>query len=135
MGSGNAYTPAVSTQIRYITQWFQEWGDMQRNDFLPVLVDEFHSKNNMNGLVSSLDSTNLKDRPPSIFQCRIKLFKEWCENWNSAEKEQLIGELRAIDADFIEKYEQYVNGTVEPKADDVFLTNGNAEPAEVAAAE
>lgn len=127
MGSGNAYTPGVPSQIRYITQWFQEWGDMQRSDFLPILVEEFHNKANMNGLVSSLDASTLKDRPPSIFQCRIKLFKEWCENWSTAEKEQLINELRSIDADFISKFEEQLKGGNELKPEADVLTNGTSE--------
>lgn len=127
MGSGNAYTPAAPAQIRYILQWFQEWGDMQRGDFLPVLIEEFHKKTNINGIVSSMDATNLKDRPPSIFQCRIKLFKEWCENWNLSEKEQLINELRSIDADFMAKFDEQVQGGDELKPDEVILTNGTAE--------
>lgn len=127
MGSGNAYTPAVPAQIRYITQWFQEWGDMQRSDFLPVLIEEFHRKTDINGLAASLDASNLKDRPPSIFQCRIKLFKEWCENWNLSEKEQLIVELRSIDQDFVTKFEEKVKGGDDSKPDDVILTNGTAE--------
>ena len=127
MGSGNAYTPATPAQIRYIVQWFQEWGEMQRSDFLPVLLKKFEdTKGNVNGLISSLDSCNVEDRPPSLFQCRIKLFNEWSENWTQSEKDQLLNELKSIDEEFYGKFEKRVNGIVETEDD--FMTNGNAEP-------
>lgn len=125
MGSDNAYMPATPAQIRYIIQWFIEWGEMQRSDFLPVLLQAFQNKPSINGLISGLDSCSVEDRPPSIFQCRIKLFKEWSENWNQSEKEQLINELRSIDQIFFEKFERQLNGFSELNEEP--LTNGNVE--------
>jgi len=126
MGSGNAYTPATPAQIRYLVQWFEEWGEMQRSDFLPILLKKFlNNKGNMNGLISSLDSCNVEDRPPSIFQCRIKLFNEWSENWTQNERDQLLNELKSVDEEFFEKFEKRVNGIVEPE--DGFMTNGTAK--------
>ncbi|XKL64749.1 hypothetical protein PGB90_004835 [Kerria lacca] len=121
MGSSNAYTPATPAQIRYIIQWFEEWGEMQRTDFLPVLVEKFHSEGNVNGLISNVDACNLEDRPPSIFQCRIKLFKEWSDTWNQADKDQLLCELRSIDQEFIEKFEKLIICNKES------LVNGNVK--------
>lgn len=126
MGSGNAFTPATPAQIRYIIQWFTEWGEMQRSDFLPILLQKFQDQGNINGLVPSLDSCSVEDRPPSIFQCRIKLFKEWSESWNQNEKEQLLSELRSIDQEFFAKFEKQLDGTAEVNEEPP-LTNGNAE--------
>lgn len=117
--------PAVPSQIRYVTQWFQEWGEMQRNDFLPVLIQKFHDKATINGLVSDLDKCNVENRPPSIFQCRIKLFKEWSDGWSQSDREQILIEFRSIDQDFMDKFDKQMNGVVE--SNETHLTNGNAD--------
>lgn len=125
MGSGDAYTPATPAQIRYIIQWFQEWGEMQRSDFLPILMQKFSQNGNINGLITDMDSCKVEDRPPSIFQCRMKLFKEWADTWSQAEKEQLLNELRSIDQDFVEKFEN--QGTENVESMEEVVTNGNVE--------
>ena len=71
-------------QLRYIIEWFQEWSEMQRNDFLDVLLEQCGPSDVVNGLVFKMENlghTNESDRPPSLFQCRVKLFREWSNNW------------------------------------------------------
>jgi hypothetical protein len=42
-------------------------------------------------------SLAIKDRPPSIFACRIKLLKEWYAEWTEEEKQQLLDRLKSVD--------------------------------------
>lgn len=74
--SGNNLT--VDGEFRYIIQWFNEWSELQREDFLPILV-EYLTKNNpsiyMNGVLSSMANSTCNDKPMSLFQCRVSLFK------------------------------------------------------------
>lgn len=68
---------SVEGELRYIIQWFNEWSELQREDFLPILVD-YLTKDGpghyMNGIVNSLAATACTDKPMSLFQCRVRSF-------------------------------------------------------------
>lgn len=88
-------------QIRYMVTWFSEWSEMQRGDFVTVLAQSFAANScQVNGL------SDMALRPPSLFQCRIKLFREWAVGWGPTEREQFLERLREIDSQFLEQYEQ-----------------------------
>lgn len=109
--SSNAYTPTVVAQIRYMLQWFGEWSEMERGDFLPVLVHGFGSISaSANGLLPIIDSLSKEDcRPLSLFKCRIKLFTEWAQTWSNDDKESFLSGIRSMDVDFAQRYEQKVS--------------------------
>jgi hypothetical protein len=110
MDSSTGYRPPLQAQVQYIVEWFSEWSEMQRGDFLPVLAQQFASTGYVNGLVSGVEGLGCKDdRPPSLFQCRIKLFREWSEGWGVAEREQLLNQIRAVDAAFVRRFEEEVH--------------------------
>ncbi|XP_015584790.1 uncharacterized protein C14orf119 homolog [Cephus cinctus] len=102
-------TLSNQAQIRYVVQWFQEWSEMQRGDFLSVLLERCSPTGLVNGLVSGMESLGCKEdsnRPPSLFQCRVKLFQEWSQNWSQQEKDALLSSIKNMDPKFGEKYEQ-----------------------------
>ncbi|XP_076637988.1 uncharacterized protein C14orf119 [Colletes latitarsis] len=96
-------------QLRYVIEWFQEWSEMQRNDFLSVLLEQCEPSGLVNGLVSRMENLGHaegSDRPPSLFQCRVKLFQEWSHNWSQQEKDSLLLSIKNTDPAFAEKYEE-----------------------------
>lgn len=102
-------TLSNQAQLRYVVEWFQEWSEMQRNDFLGVFLERCGPADLVNGLVSGIEGLECKDestRPPSLFQCRVKLFIEWSQNWSQQEKEDLLNSVKNIDPKFAEKYER-----------------------------
>ena len=75
----------IDGEFRYIVQWFNEWSELQRDDFVPILVNyltDAHNNEdddtvglaaattpvNMNGLPNDLE---FNGRPMSLFQCRV----------------------------------------------------------------
>lgn len=99
-------------QLRYVVEWFQEWSEMQRADFLEILAERCGQPSSVNGLASLVDSMSCKEesnRPPSLFQCRVKLFHEWSQNWSQQEKDGLVSSIKNIDPKFAEKYDQRLN--------------------------
>lgn len=111
-------------ELRYIVQWFDEWSELQREDFLPIVV-EYLTKDRgahyMNGVVNSLSAASFDEKPMSLFQCRVKLFKEWCAKWPEDYKIKLKEKICEIDAAFGEKLNQEIlngysngNGTSSP---------------------
>jgi hypothetical protein len=110
MDSNAGYRPPVQAQVQYVVEWFNEWSEMQRGDFLPVLAQQFVPSSYVNGLVSGVEELGCRDdRPPSLFQCRIKLFREWSETWGAFEREQLLNQIKAVDAAFVSKFEEEVH--------------------------
>lgn len=96
-------------QIQYVIKWFQEFSEMQREDFLNVLL-ESHNSTGVNGLVTGLDDLNCAEdsnkKPPSLFQCRVKLFREWSQNWSQPEKDSVVASIKNLDPKFGEQYEE-----------------------------
>lgn len=59
-------------EIRYIIQWFNEWSELQREDFVPVFVEYLKmNEGYVNGLVAGMDNASCADKPMSLFQCRV----------------------------------------------------------------
>ena len=103
-------------QLRYIIEWFQEWSEMQRGDFLGILLEK---SSLVNGLLSGIEGLCSKvdlDRPPSLFQCRVKLFREWSQNWSQQEKDTLISSIKNIDPKFAEQYDQRLSECTEAES-------------------
>lgn len=96
-------------QLRYITKWFEEWSEMQRGDFLGVLLDRCGPAGLVNGLLPGMEGLGCNEdssRPLSLFQCRVKLFREWSNNWSEQEKDSLVTAIKNIDSAFAEKYDE-----------------------------
>ncbi|KAH8386289.1 hypothetical protein KR200_000019 [Drosophila serrata] len=109
---------SIDGEFRYIIQWFNEWSELQRDDFVYVLVEYLARGCStdvggagadagggvyVNGLVNSLASAAVQDKPMSLFQCRIKLFREWSPKWPIEFKCKLQEKISEIDAKVGEK--------------------------------
>jgi hypothetical protein len=104
-------------QLRYMIEWFQEWSDMQRNDFLEILLENCGPSGLVNGLMTGMEKLGCEesDKPPNLFQCRIKLFREWSSNWSQCDKDSLLMTIKNMDSKFAEKYEEKLSALMEDK--------------------
>ncbi|XP_013182984.2 uncharacterized protein C14orf119 homolog isoform X2 [Amyelois transitella] len=93
-------TPGLTSeaQLRYLLQWFGEFSELQREDFLPVLAAARGGKADQ--LAATLAALSCADKPVSLFQCRIKLFNEWYPTWTANEQDRLIKGVSDMDAEF-----------------------------------
>lgn len=97
-------------KLRYVIEWFQEWSEMQRNDFLDILIEECGPVGLVHGLISRMENLGndedlIYDRP-TLFRCRVKLFREWSYNWSRQEKDFLLLSIKSTDAAFAQKYDE-----------------------------
>lgn len=123
--------PGLSTeaQLRYIMQWFGEFSELQREDFLPVLAAVRGDMSDQ--LAATLANISCHDKPVSLFQCRIKLFNEWYPTWAEEEQDRLIKEISEVDADFGAKLQDYLvkgpqtNGELNGVAELKFIPDEN----------
>lgn len=93
-------------QLNYFLSWFQGWSDLQKSDFVPVLASKTGKDQHID--MNGLSLNNDKKRPLSLFQCQLKLFKEWVASWNEDQKEYLLLRLKDLDDGFYSKYEDYL---------------------------
>jgi len=131
--SGSAYTPTVVAQVRYMLQWFGEWSEMERGDFLPVLVHGFGCNGSAaNGLPSIMETLCKEEgRPLSLFKCRIKLFTEWVQTWSDEDKDSFLSGIHSMDTDFAERYEQKAVDHVVSGPEHCNGINGDKNPDEI----
>ncbi|KAM3962499.1 uncharacterized protein C14orf119 [Aphomia sociella] len=96
-------------QLRYMLQWFGEFSELQREDFLPVLAAARGDKPDQ--LAATLATLSCQDKPVSLFQCRIKLFNEWYPTWAEEEQDRLVKGVSDMDSDFGAKLQDIlING-------------------------
>lgn len=58
-------------QLRYLLQWFGEFSELQRDDFLPILAAARAGKPDI--LAENLARLSCQDKPVSLFQCRVSM--------------------------------------------------------------
>ncbi|EDW15514.1 uncharacterized protein LOC6573994 [Drosophila mojavensis] len=107
---------SVDGEFRYIIQWFNEWSELQRDDFVYVLVeyltrdtsvsaggDGHAGSTYVNGVVNALATSGVQEKPMSLFQCRIKLFRQWSPKWPIEFKSKLQEKITELDPKVGEK--------------------------------
>lgn len=115
MSSNGGYNLTTDGELRYVVQWFGEWSDFQREDFVPYLVSYLSQQAGgavyVNGLISAMAQINPgQDKPMSLFQCRVKLFNEWCIKWPEEFKTKLLERLEQIDSTFSTRVRTELDG-------------------------
>ena len=61
---------------------------------------------NVDALFDAMDSLNVRDRPPSIFQCQMKLFTQWFEEWSPKDRNVFMNKLQQMDPVFIQTFNE-----------------------------
>lgn len=105
-------------QMNYFLAWFNTWSELQKSDFVPVLAGKMANATNggggggAGGLSTELAGLDLTaaapGKPPSLFACQVKLFRDWFAGWSDDQKNYLVMRLKDIDGEFFEKYENFV---------------------------
>ena len=85
-------------QMNYLIAWFNDWSDLQKEDFVPVLAEKMSSKwAAINGLTDDMQKMTTSARPVSFSQCQVRLFKDWVVTWSDDQKNYLIMRFKDID--------------------------------------
>jgi hypothetical protein len=79
-----------------------------KKDFIPLLAKNpaDSASEDMNGL--SLDDQK-NNRPMTLFQCQLKLFKQWNKSWTVDQREYLVLRLKDMDSSFHDCYSEYLD--------------------------
>ncbi|XP_066579060.1 uncharacterized protein C14orf119 homolog [Amia ocellicauda] len=76
---------AVWQEQRCVLGWLQGWGASQRGRFLQDLLSKA-VPGKVCTLLDQLTTLQVRDRPPSIFECQLRLWGQWFESWSEEER-------------------------------------------------
>jgi len=108
---------SAQDELKFVTQWFSSWSEFQKEDFLLILAEKLCPKAQEaqvvpNGLSNGLGLRHESGRPPSLFSCQVKLFKEWWDNhWNEEDRGKLTTAFKETDSKFWHELEAEISGT------------------------
>uniref|UniRef100_A0A0B7BUX4 Uncharacterized protein n=1 Tax=Arion vulgaris TaxID=1028688 RepID=A0A0B7BUX4_9EUPU len=93
----------VEREMQCVTHWFSGWSEIQKQDFQKDLLDKL-IPTNVSTLFDSMKSLGVSDRPPSIFQCQLKLFSQWFSCWTDAHRNVFLLKLQVLDPGFVASF-------------------------------
>ena len=103
-------------EIVCVVHWFSGWSPMQKRDFLRDLIDKA-VPTQLDTLFDALKTLEVRDRPPSIFQCQLKLFTQWFEGWTEQERSEFMLRLRQTDPSFVSAFDEEVYKATTPSSE------------------
>lgn len=107
-------------ELNHLINWFGEFSEMQKSDFFKIILKKYASSNvNVDLVESAIKDMTVNDRPPTIFQCRMKLLDDWFANWSDEEKEDLLIRLKNLDSAFMDIFQSTLDG-VTPLEEEIF---------------
>ncbi|KAG5673684.1 hypothetical protein PVAND_003709 [Polypedilum vanderplanki] len=95
-------------EFRYFLTWFREFSEYEKSDFMNILIQWLLKTNeaHLNGIESNCSK-------PTIFHCRMKLFREWSSKWNDQLRSKFIEKLNELDPDFVLKMNEMLEAKLE----------------------
>ncbi|XP_036453718.1 uncharacterized protein C14orf119 homolog [Colossoma macropomum] len=88
---------------RCVLSWFLGWGPPQRERFLQDLVSKA-VPGKVSSLLDQLNTLQVKDRPPNIFECQLRLWTQWFETWSEEERNAFLNSLEEKDPTFVSHF-------------------------------
>jgi len=102
-------------QMNYFLAWFNGWSDLQKSDFVSVLAAKVNKAgSDEHIIVPEMNGLSVNKKPLSLFQCQLKLFREWVVTWNEDKQEYLLLRLKDLDSCFYTKYQQHLDNVENP---------------------
>ncbi|XP_056149341.1 uncharacterized protein C14orf119 homolog [Lampris incognitus] len=95
---------------RCVLSWFLGWTTVQRERFMQDLLGKA-VPGKVCTLLESLNTLQVKDRPPNIFECQLRLWTQWFESWSEEERNRFLHILEEKDAVFVAHFYRSVAGT------------------------
>ncbi|KAI4895632.1 hypothetical protein NFI96_033742 [Prochilodus magdalenae] len=88
---------------RCVLNWFLGWGPPQRERFLQDLVSKA-VPGKVSSLLEQLTTLQVRDRPPNIFECQLRLWTQWFESWSEEERNAFLNSLEERDPAFVSQF-------------------------------
>lgn len=94
-------------EITTVLHWFSQWGSFQQQDFMTDLVNKAVPPD-VDSVFDAMNKINVKDKPPTMFQCQLKLFGQWFERWTEKERDNFMRHLQERNPSFVQEFHRNV---------------------------
>ncbi|XP_002132021.3 uncharacterized protein C14orf119 [Ciona intestinalis] len=98
-------------EITCVIHWFQTWNQFQKGVFMTDLVSKA-MPNKVDLLLDQMNGMNVNDRPPNIFECQLRLFGQWFEEWTINQRNYMLEKLESFEPTFVSEFYTRINQTV-----------------------
>ncbi|KAJ8011769.1 hypothetical protein DPEC_G00061700 [Dallia pectoralis] len=95
---------------RCVLSWFLSWTSAQQEQFLQDLLGKA-VPGKVCTLLESLNTLQVKDSPPNIFECQLRLWTQWFDSWSEEERNSFLHILEERDPLFVARFYKGVAGT------------------------
>ncbi|XP_026145487.1 uncharacterized protein C14orf119 homolog [Carassius auratus] len=95
---------------RCVISWFLGWNAVQKQRFLEDLISKA-VPGKVSSLLDQLNTLQVNDRPPNIFECQLRLWTQWFESWSEEERNAFLNSLEEKDPAFVAFFYNRVAGT------------------------
>ncbi|KAB5579861.1 hypothetical protein PHYPO_G00199830 [Pangasianodon hypophthalmus] len=95
---------------RCVLSWFLGWGPSQRECFLQDLISKA-VPGKVCSLLEHLNKLQVKDRPPNIFECQLRLWTQWFDTWTEEERNAFLATLEEKDPMFVAQFYKVLAST------------------------
>lgn len=94
-------------EIRIVQHWFRNWSESQRQHFLQFLIKQIQP--DVSDLVNGLQSLTFFGQSPTTFECQLRQFSLWFDNWSFQGKKAFRIKLLEVDPNFVSLLSQNIN--------------------------
>ncbi|XP_051715644.1 uncharacterized protein C14orf119 homolog [Ctenopharyngodon idella] len=95
---------------RCVLGWFFGWNTVQKQRFLEDLISKA-VPGKVSSLLDQLNTLQVNDRPPNIFECQLRLWTQWFDSWSEGERNAFLNNLEEKDPAFVAYFYSRVAGT------------------------
>ncbi|XP_016316544.1 uncharacterized protein C14orf119-like [Sinocyclocheilus anshuiensis] len=95
---------------RCVLSWFLGWNAVQKQRFLEDLISKA-VPGKVSSLLDQLNTLQVNDRPPNIFECQLRLWTQWFDSWSEEERNAFLNSLEEKDPAFVAYFYSRVSGT------------------------
>ncbi|XP_018980225.1 uncharacterized protein C14orf119 homolog isoform X2 [Cyprinus carpio] len=85
---------------RCVLSWFLGWNAVQKQRFLEDLISKA-VPGKVSSLLDQLNTLQVNDRPPNIFECQLRLWTQWFDSWSEEERNAFLNSLEEKDPAFV----------------------------------
>lgn len=97
-------------EINCTVHWFKTWHVHQKACFMNDLVAKA-VPHKVDLILENLNSMTMDDKPLSLFECQLRLFSSWFNEWTIDERNFMLERLESVDPAFVEQFRQNVAKT------------------------
>ncbi|KAJ6653106.1 hypothetical protein lerEdw1_010192 [Lerista edwardsae] len=101
----------TAQEMRCLLHWLSGWAPVQRERFLCDLVDKAVPWKMLPLLAGLAGLSVAPGKPPSIFECQMRLWDQWFRSWSEAERNEFVRQMEETEPDLASRFYQEVAKT------------------------